>query len=112
MATQERKKSTPRRGRPATDPLAREQQITAKAVDLVERQIEEGTASAQVLTHYIKMGSSREELEQMRLRQENELLKARIKALETAEDSAEMYKNALNAMRSYAGADDYDEYDD
>ena len=47
----------------------------------------------------------------MRLERENELLQARVKALETAEDSAEMYKNALNAMRSYAGADDYDEYD-
>ena len=112
MASQERKKPTrQRQSRPATTPEAREGQLTAMAMDLIEKQIREGTASSQILSHFAKAGSSREQLERMRLERENELLQARVKALETAEDSAEMYKNALNAMRSYAGADDYDDYD-
>jgi hypothetical protein len=111
MATQERKKATTQRvTRPATTPEAREGQLTAMAMDLIERQIRDGTASSQILSHFAKAGSSREQLERMRLEQENALLQARIKALETAEDSAEMYKNALNAMRSYAGyEEDYDD---
>ena len=53
MATQERKKATQqRRGRPATTPEDREGQITAMAMDLIERQIRDGTASSQILSHF------------------------------------------------------------
>lgn len=88
---------------PATTPEGREDQLIAKAVDLAERQLEDGTASAQVLTHYLKLGSSRERLEQERLEQEVGLLKVRAEAMESAKRVEELYGMALNAMRSYAG---------
>lgn len=103
-----------RRGRPASTPEARENQLIAVAVDLAERQMEEGTASAQVITHYLKLGSSREKLEQERLAEENKLLRAKVESLESMKRSEELYEKALRAMRSYSGQDTYDdeEYED
>lgn len=92
---------TPRR--PATTPEGRENQLIAMAVDLAERQLADGTASAQVISHYLKLGSSREQLEQERLRQENELLAAKREAIASAARVEELYKTALDAMRTYAG---------
>jgi hypothetical protein len=64
-------------GRPATTPEGRENQLIAAAVNLAERQLRDGTAAAQVITHYLKLGSTRESLEQEKLRKENDLLEAR-----------------------------------
>lgn len=96
---EEREKRRP----PATTPEARENQMVALASDLAEKQMREGTASAQVITHYLKLGSSRERLEQKRLDLENELTGAKIEALAAAERVEELYKSALTAMRSYQG---------
>ena len=92
-----------KRPRPATTPEARENQLVAVAYDLAEKQIREGTASSQVITHYLKLGSSREFLEQERLRNENKLTEAKIEAMQSAKRVEELYAEALNAMRSYAG---------
>lgn len=93
----------PQKRRPATTPDGRENQLVALAVDLAEKQIREGTVSSQVLTHYLKLGSSRERLEQERLRRENHLLEAKAEAMASAKRVEELYGKALNAMRSYAG---------
>ena len=88
---------------PATTPEARENQLISLAVDLAEKQLSDGTASAQVISHYLKLGSSRERLEQERLAKENELLEAKREALASAKRVEELYSTALNAMRTYAG---------
>jgi len=116
MAT--RRTNTPEekttRRRPATTPEARENQLIAQAVDLAEKQINNGTASAQVISHFLKLGSSREKLEQERLMKENSLLDAKREQLASAARVEELYKTALDAMRSYAGQEplDRDDYDD
>lgn len=89
--------------RPAKTPEARENQLIALAVDLAEKQIKDGTVSSQVLTHYLKLGSSREKLEQEKIRNENHLLTAKAEAMASAKRVEELYGKALNAMRSYAG---------
>lgn len=91
--------------RRATTPEARENQLVALAVDLSEKQLREGTASSQVITHYLKLGSTRERLEQERLGVENELGRAKVEAMASAKRVEELYGAALNAMRSYAGQD-------
>lgn len=92
----------PRR-RPATTLDARENQMIALAVDLAEKQLRDGTASAQVINHYLKLGTSRERLEQEKLTRENELLQTRSEAIASAKKVEELYATALDAMRSYAG---------
>lgn len=108
-------KVKPSRGKPATTPEARENQMISLAVDLAESQLTSGTASAQVISHYLKLGSTREKLEQERLRRENELLEAKSEAMASAKRVEELYMAALDAMRSYSGqepmenANDFDE---
>lgn len=102
-----------RRQAPATTPEGRERQLVSLAVDLAERQLREGTASAQVITHYLKLGSTREMLEQEKLAKENELLDARRELIASGARIEELYANALNAMRSYKGEEpDRDEEDE
>lgn len=96
------KGSKPRRP-PATTPEAREDQLISAAVDLAEQQILDGSASSQVISHFLKLGSSRERLEQERLRRENIVLAAKAEAMESAKRVEELYGQALEAMRSYAG---------
>lgn len=94
--------SKPRRP-PATTPQARENQMISLAVELAERQMNQGTASAQVITHYLKLGTAKESLERKKLENENALLKARVENIASAAQSSEMYTQALNAMRAYSG---------
>lgn len=95
------KKRKPRR--PATTPEGRESQLISLAVDLAEKQMIEGTASSQVITHFLKLASTREKLEQERLQRENLLLSAKVDQIASAKRIEELYETALNAMRTYAG---------
>ena len=103
--------STTRKMRPALTPEARENQLISLSIDLAERQLLDGTASAQVITHYLKLGTTRERLEQEKLAQENALLRARTDAMASAQRVEELYGRALNAMRSYAGQEVEDDYE-
>lgn len=101
-----RRRSEPeksRRHRPAITPEGRENEVISQAIDLAEEQIKNGTASSQVITHFLKLGSTREKLEQERLEHENQLTKVKIETLESQKRVEELYTEALNAMRSYAG---------
>lgn len=98
-----------KRGRPALTPEAREGQLVALAVDLAEEQLRNGTASSQVITHYLKLGSTRAELEREKLRKENELLKAKTEAIQSARHIEELYADAISAMKRYSGAGGSDE---
>lgn len=89
--------------RPALTPEGRENQMISLAVDLAEKQLIEGTASSQVITHYLKLGSTKERLEKEKLEEENKLLKARTKALQSSDRVEELYKNAIEAMKRYSG---------
>jgi hypothetical protein len=88
---------------PATTIENRESQLVSLAVRLAEKQLLDGTASSQVITHYLKLGSTRESLEQERLRGENNLLVAKVEAIASGQRVEAMYKEALDAMRSYTG---------
>ena len=93
-----------RKIRPAISPDARENHLISLAVDLAEKQLLEGTASAQVITHYLKLGTAKERLERDKLEKENELLRAKTEAIKSAQRVEELYMNALNAMRAYSGS--------
>lgn len=91
------------RSRTATTPEEREMQLANAAYDLAEEQIASGTASSQVITHFLKMGSTRERVEQERLRGEIELQKVKAEQLEGQKRMEEMFTNALDAFRGYSG---------
>ncbi len=106
--------------RPATTPEARENQLIALAVDLAEKQLLEGTASSQVITHYLKLGTQKEKIEREMLEKKKDLIVAKTENLQSAKRIEELYSNALKAMQNYSGQtiiddvdfeDDDDEYD-
>lgn len=94
-----------RRQAPATTPEAREQQLIALAVDCAEQQLLDGTASSQVITHFLKLATEKERLEREKLERENELLRAKTEALQAEKTKEELYRNAIAAMRKYSGYD-------
>lgn len=98
-----------RKMRPALSPEARENQLVYLATDLAEKQLREGTASSQVITHYLKLGSAKERLEREKLEAENKLLKAKTENLESQKNMEEKYIKAIEAMRRYSGHGDVDE---
>ncbi len=91
------------RRKPATTPEGRELEMVSLAHDLAEKQIRDGTATSQVITHFLKLGSTRERLEQQRLEHENELTRVKIEAIESQKRVEELYMEALKAMKSYSG---------
>lgn len=97
--------------RPAATPEGRENQLVSLAVDLAERQLIDGSASSQVITHFLKLASTREKLEQERLKNENLLISAKVDQIASARRIEELYQTALDAMRQYAGrhTETYDE---
>lgn len=93
----------PKRPRPALTIEARENQLIALAVDLAEKQLLEGTASSQVITHYLKLGTTRERLEKEIMEKQKQLLEAKTDAIQSEKASGELYSKVLAAMRLYSG---------
>lgn len=106
----ESSQSSSKRMRPALSPEARENQLVSLAVDLAEKQLREGTASSQVITHYLKLGSTKEKLEKDILAKQKELIEAKTQNLQSAQRIEELYKEALSAMQRYSGQGESDDY--
>lgn len=93
--------STLGRQTPATTPEGREDQMIAYAIDLAEQQLRNGTASSQVITHYLKLGSLKEKLDKQKLEEEIKLLRAKTEAIKAEKDRDVLYAQAIEAMRRY-----------
>lgn len=87
-------------------PEARENQVINAAMNLAEEQILQGTASSQVITYFLKLGSSKERLEKEKLEEENKLLRAKTEALQSSARIEELYKEAVKAFTEYQGDTD------
>lgn len=100
-----------RKRRPATTPEARENQLVSLAFDLAEKQMLDGTASSQVITHFLKAGSTREVVDKDILKLNKNLIQAKTEAIQSAKKTEELYKTALSAMRRYSGQESEEDYD-
>lgn len=92
--------------RAASTPEAREQQLIALAVDLAEKQLIEGTASSQVISHFLKLGSMRAQVEKELLEKQRDLAAAKAESIKSGARMEELYLNAVNAMKSYSGQEE------
>ena len=99
-----------RKSRPALTPEARENQMIDLAMDLAEKQLRDGTASSQLITEFVKRGSTKARLEKEILAEQKELIAAKAEALQSQKRIEELYSEALSAMRRYNGQGDPDEY--
>jgi len=95
-----------RKSPPARTPEARENQLIALAVDEAERQLRAGTASSQIVTHYLKLGTRKSQLECSVLEKKKELLTAQADAYKSAANIEKLYSEAMTMMRKYRGESD------
>lgn len=107
------------KSRPMRPPLsieASENQMISLAMDLARKQLQEGTASSQIIAHFLKLGTSKAELEKEKLANETALLRAKTENIESQDEMKAMYKDAIDAMKRYSGHTrdecDEEEYDD
>lgn len=100
----EEQKKTRRRRNPPRSPLEYENRLIHLSYQQAEKQMEDGTAPAAVITHFLKLGTERERLERAKLEQETELARAKVMSLERAERTEEMFKQAIEAMSNYKGS--------
>ena len=109
-----KKSGQTREHRPALTPEARENLLISMAMDEAEEQFRNHTASSQVITHFLKLGTAKAQLELEKVRLENELTKAKAESLASSEQRNKLYEKALKAFRSYSGQSDEEdeEYDD
>lgn len=98
------------RMRPALTDEAEERQMISLAVDLAKKQLIEGTASSQVITHFLKLGSTKERIEKEILEKQKDLITAKTEALQSQKRVEELYSEALSAMKRYSGQGDVDDY--
>lgn len=104
-------KASQKKLRPAIDPEARENQMISLAMDLAEQQLRDGTASSQLITEFVKRGSTKVRLEKEILAEQKHLMVAKTEALKSQKRVEELYADALKAMRNYSGQGEPDEYD-
>lgn len=98
--------------RPALTPEARENQLIALAMDRAEEKLLDGTASSQMIVHFLKLGSTKERLEKEKMAEEKKLLEAKTEAIQSQKQIEELYLNALAAMKNYSGSNEDNDYED
>lgn len=89
--------------RPASTPESRENQLISLAIGLAEKQLREGTASSQVITHFLKLGSTNNTMQKQILKEQVGLITAKTEALKSTKVVEELYNNAIAAMKKYSG---------
>lgn len=118
MARPRKQEPTPLKEQPkyrSSPPLTQEARVTqliSLAQDLAEQRLRDGTASAQEITYYLRLGSERDKLEREALEAKNQLLVAKTEAIKSAENREQLYAEVLRAFRMYGGDGDDEEYDD
>lgn len=90
-------------------PKGKENYLISLAIEMVEEQLLNGTASSQVLTHFLKLATTKEKLENEKLRSDLRVAEAKIKAIQSADEIKELYNKALQAMNRYSGGEEIDE---
>lgn len=108
----ERKRRPPsRKAEPELEPIpprSEEEEIKLAgglAMDLAIQWLRDGTAPAQIVTHFLKVNSPKEQAEVKKTEHEIELLKAKKKAIELGEEQEKKYQEVIRAISSYAGKD-------
>lgn len=85
----------------ASTPEAREQQLVNLAVNLAEKQLRDGTASPSVISHFLKIASTRETIEREILEKQAALIEAKSKSIGESKDAEKLAKAAIEAMKNY-----------
>ena len=95
--------------RPKFSEEAEEQQLISLAIERAKEQLQNGTASSQVICHFLKLGSSQSKLEKKILEVQHENIVAKTEAIKAMQRSDELFRDAFSALKSYSGKTDEDD---
>lgn len=90
-------------------PEARENRLISMAMDLAEERMRNGTATAQEVIHFLKLGSEKSRVEVEKLELEKALVEAKTENIKAQKEMTTMFSSAIAAMKTYRGDED-DEY--
>ena len=93
---------------PATSIEGRNNQLIAAAFDLAERRLHDGSASAQEVVHFLRLGAAEQRLKEEKLHNENLVLAARTEEMKARSSGEELMGRALAAFRGYSGQEAVD----
>lgn len=101
--------SVKKTGAPPRDPPRSEEELEklciGEATDMALEQLRNRTASSQVIVHFLKLGSLKEQAELEKTRNEIELLKTKKKAIDSDSERTKKYQEVIDAITSYMGKD-------
>lgn len=89
---------------PATDPASREQQLISMAMDRAERRFMDDTASDSLTIHFLRLATTKAELEKKKIEHEILKMKAQTNSIESAARIEELYIGAMEAMKHYGAS--------
>ena len=101
-----------RKIRPALTPEAEENQCIHLAMQRAKEQLMDGTASSQVIVHFLKLGSSKEKIEKEILERQKELITAKTDQIHATKQTGDLYADAVRALHGYQGQTDDEEFYD
>lgn len=108
----ERKKRPPnRKAEPELKPIPprseeeEEKEACGYAMDLAKQWLKEGTAPAQIVLHFLKIQSQREQAELAKTQKEIELLEVKKKVIISEEEQEKKYQEVIKAISAYNGKD-------
>ena len=88
---------------PALTDEALENKLIMKAYEVAWQRLNDGSASAQEVVHFLRLGSTKEREDRDFLNKRKELLEAKTKAINDSKNMEELYSKAIEAMRNYSG---------
>lgn len=103
---------TGRQQAPARTVEGREQQMMALAMDLAEKKLRDGTASNMLICHFLKLATVQAELDKENTKADVELKKAKVKSIQDQKNMEETYEKAIEALKTYQGIRNEDDYED
>lgn len=91
------------KSKPAESIEERENQLINLAMDVAEEQMRSGEASAMVITQFLKLGSTRAQLEAKKLQADLTLSATKADVLAAEQRQEQLFSRALDAFREYSG---------
>lgn len=87
----------------ARTPEAQENEMIALAMEAARKKIEDGSASSQIIVHFLQLGTEKARLEREKLRAESTLAMAKAEAMKSLQTSDQITEEALSAFKRYQG---------
>jgi len=97
---------------PADSSIERERMLKSMACNVIEKRMQDGTASSQELVAVLRMDSERERLELDNLRRKNELLTAQAEAARAQNQAEDATNRVIQAILRYRGEAVVDDEED